>query len=64
MPLHLKAYSEAFDASGQLDDYSADVLLVAEVLPLNYTRMILVQFTICFTYSQHAPPSESLFGGV
>ncbi|GAB3798683.1 hypothetical protein GCM10028868_21470 [Virgibacillus kimchii] len=30
-----------FRASGQLEAYSVDALLVAEVLPLNYTRMVL-----------------------
>ena len=39
MPLHLPAYSRTNYASGQLAADSVDASLVAEVLPLNYTRM-------------------------
>ncbi len=51
MPLPLPAYSVKWYLSRQLEDYSVDALLVAEVLPLNYTRALLEKFVLFFMYS-------------
>jgi hypothetical protein len=40
MPLPLQVFQGAY-ASRQLAVYSPDVSLVAEVLPLNYTRIVI-----------------------
>ncbi|NIK30693.1 hypothetical protein FHS45_003829 [Thalassobacillus devorans] len=48
MSLPLQAYSWKQDPSRQLAAYSVDALLVAEVLPLNYTRMMTPLFKITF----------------
>src|SRR5690625_4269106 len=38
MPLFLLAHSQMWDASRQLVGYAVEASLVAEILPLNYTR--------------------------